>query len=116
MASSTFIGPGDGLFRTAGLVISLLCWFTGAPRAVQAPPIDRAALAARVKTEFLHAWSGYTLLAAGHDELNPLSGTPHDWTTPVIFHMTPLDAFDTMWLMGLTDEAAKTKAMLVDTL
>jgi mannosidase alpha-like ER degradation enhancer 2 len=80
------------------------------------PPVDRAALAARVKTEFQHAWSGYTRLAAGHDELNPLSGTPHDWTTPVIFYMTPLDAFDTMSLMGLTDEAASTKAMLLDKL
>lgn len=77
-------------------------------------PIDRVAMAARVRAEFLHAWTGYEHLAAGHDELNPLSDTPHDWTTPVIFYMTPLDAFDTMWLMGLKDQAAQTESFLLE--
>jgi mannosidase alpha-like ER degradation enhancer 2 len=84
--------------------------------AAQPAPIDRAALAARAKGEFLFAWNHYATLAGDHDELNPQSGTPHDWTTPVIFYMTAIDAFDTMSLMHLDDEAARTKAMLLNRL
>jgi len=98
------------------LAIVVLVAMPRAELAYRPAPIDRTALAARVRAEFQHAWSGYVRLAAGHDELNPVSGTVHDWTTPVIFYMTPLDAFDTMWLMGLEHEAAETKALLLDKL
>ena len=53
-------------------------------------------LAAHVQGEFQAAWSAYQTFAAGHDELNSVSLTPHDWTSPTIFYMTPIDAFDTM--------------------
>jgi mannosidase alpha-like ER degradation enhancer 2 len=100
---------------TAVLIAAAAATIAAVPprSADQAPPIDRAALAARVKAEFLHAWNGYTRLAGDHDELNPVSGTAHDWTTPVTFYMTAIDAFDTMSLMGLTDETARTKTMLL---
>jgi ER degradation enhancer, mannosidase alpha-like 2 len=89
---------------------------------VKAPPSERTPrgeldqLAARVKFEFTAAWTKYQALAVGHDELNPVSGTPHDWTSPTIFYMTPIDAFDTMWLMGLKDEAARTETLLLNRL
>jgi mannosidase alpha-like ER degradation enhancer 2 len=89
---------------------------------VKAPPSERTPrgeldqLAARVKVEFTGAWTKYQALAAGHDELNPVSGTPRDWTSPTIFYMTPIDAFDTMWLMGLKDEAARTETLLLNRL
>ena len=67
--------------------------------------LDRAALASQVRAEFQHAWSSYTRLASGHDELNPLSRTPHDWYPPHVVYMTPVDALDTMRLMGLSTEA-----------
>ncbi|HEY6359345.1 MAG TPA: glycoside hydrolase family 47 protein, partial [Vicinamibacterales bacterium] len=92
----------------------------GGQPAARTPPSGRPAaeqlddLAARVKGEFKRAWTMYQTYAAGHDELNPVSRTPRDWTSPTIFYMTPIDAFDTMWLMGLRDDAAQTETLLLD--
>jgi hypothetical protein len=36
-------------------------------------------LAARVQTEFLHAWNNYERYAWGHDALRPLTKTARDW-------------------------------------
>jgi mannosidase alpha-like ER degradation enhancer 2 len=69
----------------------------------------------RVRAEFLHAWNGYKQYAWGHDALKPLSKTYVDWyATPLI--MTPVDAFDTMLLMGLTTEAAEAKDLILSRL
>jgi len=80
------------------------------------PAVDRAALAARVRAEFVHAWTGYTRLASGHDELNPVSRTTHDWYPPLVVYMTPVDSLDTMLLMGLTPEASATQTLILDKL
>jgi mannosidase alpha-like ER degradation enhancer 2 len=68
---------------------------------------------ADVRAAFLHAWNGYATNAAGHDALRPISGEPHDWYA-VSLYMTPVDAYDTMLLMGLDDAAAEAKAMVMD--
>ena len=68
--------------------------------------------AADVRAEFLHAWNGYKKFAWGHDDLKPLSKTHHDWYAEPLL-MTPVDALDTMILMGLKDEAATTKDYIV---
>ncbi len=78
-----------------------------------AAPEDPAVTAARVKTEFLHGWDNYVKYAWGHDELKPLSKTPRDWYGQSLL-MTPVDALDTLVLMGLKDEADKDRA-LIDT-
>ncbi|MBN1154234.1 glycoside hydrolase family 47 protein [candidate division KSB1 bacterium] len=75
----------------------------------------RAEMAEKVKQEFLHAWGAYEKYAWGHDALKPLSKTYHDWYG-VSLLMTPVDAFDTMVLMGLTDEAAKDKKLILENL
>jgi len=72
-------------------------------------------LAARVKTEFLHAWRNYERYAWGHDALRPLSKTPHDWYGQSLL-MTPVDALDTLILMNLGAEVAKTKMLIVNDL
>jgi mannosidase alpha-like ER degradation enhancer 2 len=68
-------------------------------------------IAAKVKKEFLHAWTHYERDAWGHDELRPLSRKPHDWYGESLL-MTPVDALDTLIIMGLKDEADKTRALL----
>ncbi len=68
-----------------------------------------------VKREFLHAWNAYKQYAWGHDALQPLSKTPHDWYG-VSLCMTPVDAYDVLLLMGLTTEAAETKQLIFDSL
>jgi mannosidase alpha-like ER degradation enhancer 2 len=69
------------------------------------------AVANCVREEFLHAWNGYKRFAWGHDELRPLSKSYHDWYGAPLY-LTPVDALDTMILMELNDEAAKTKEFI----
>jgi mannosidase alpha-like ER degradation enhancer 2 len=80
-----------------------------------APVINRGQLAQQVKAEFLHAWNGYRQYAWGHDALLPLSNGFRDWHDQSLL-MTPLDAFDTMLLMGLDDEAADAKTLILEQL
>ncbi|MDE2460351.1 MAG: glycoside hydrolase family 47 protein, partial [Gammaproteobacteria bacterium] len=63
------------------------------PGLVPSTTIDSAAMAARVRAEFLHAWDGYRRYAWGHDELRPLSRKPFDWYGQSLL-MTPVDALD----------------------
>jgi mannosidase alpha-like ER degradation enhancer 2 len=71
--------------------------------------------AAAVREAFVHAWRGYEQYAWGHDQLLPLSKGARDWY-PASLVMTPLDAFDTMLLMGLDSEATRAKALILDSL
>ncbi len=77
------------------------------------PPLPggRAALAARVREEMLHAWHGYERYAWGRDELRPVSRTVRDWYAEPLL-MTPVDALDTLLLMGLNDEAARARELI----
>jgi Glycosyl hydrolase family 47 len=77
--------------------------------------LNRAKLAGEVRTEFLHAWDGYKKYAWGHDDLKPLSKTYHDWYSEPLL-MTPVDALDTMILMGLRDEAKTTREYIAKNL
>lgn len=77
--------------------------------------MEKKKYAEQVKQEFLHAWDGYKKFAWGHDDLNPLSKTFKDWYGTSLF-MTPVDAFDTMVLMGLKDEAFGAKELIVKNL
>ena len=72
-------------------------------------------LAARVRTEFLHAWNNYERYAWGHDALRPLSKTGHDWYGQSLL-MTPVDALDTLILMHLDTEAATARSLIVNNL
>ncbi|MFH1120123.1 MAG: glycoside hydrolase family 47 protein [Bacteroidota bacterium] len=72
---------------------------------------NRKEMAEIVKAEFVHAWTGYKTYAWGYDALQPLSHTPHNWYKKSLL-MTPVDAFDTMILMGLVEEAAEVKELI----
>lgn len=78
-------------------------------------PVHRQQLRKAVKAEFLHAWRGYQKYAWGHDDLKPLSKTHHDWYAQPLL-MTPVDALDTMIIMGLRKEAASTKKYIIENL
>ncbi len=68
-----------------------------------------------VRAELLHAWNGYLEYARGHDALKPLSRSWRDWYD-ISMVMTPVDAFDTMLLMGMDQEAAEAKEMILASL
>src|SRR5512147_949344 len=95
--------------RRSFAVVAALAAAAALLSARQALRVDSAALAARVKQEFSHAWDGYKKYAWGHDELVPLANTARDWEPGTTLLMTPVDALDTMILMGMADEAAKTR-------
>lgn len=72
---------------------------------------EAAKLAERVKAETRHAWQGYKRHAWGHDALKPLSKAPHDWYATSLL-MTPVDALDTLVLMGLDTEAKEARELI----
>lgn len=93
----------------AALALAIAAGLAGAaetPAATLGTTVDSAAMADRVKAEYLHAWQGYHTYAWGHDALKPLSRQPHDWYG-VSLHMTEIDGLDTMLLMGLDQQAAE---------
>ncbi|MEO8434320.1 MAG: glycoside hydrolase family 47 protein [Pyrinomonadaceae bacterium] len=99
---------------TLKLIVGFLLLSILAPPAA-AQRVNRRQLAAQVKAEFVHAWTGYKKYAWGHDDLRPLTKTHHDWYAQPLL-MTPVDALDTMILMGLKDEAASTKIYIIQNL
>jgi mannosidase alpha-like ER degradation enhancer 2 len=72
---------------------------------------QKAEMAAKVRAEFVHAWQGYHQYAWGHDELLPLSKGFKDWYGTSLY-MTPVDALDTLILMGLTQQADETRELI----
>src|SRR5258708_24898034 len=82
-------------------------------RTINAAPIDRVAMQAKVRAELLYSWKAYEKYAWGHDELRPLSKQPKDWYGESLL-MTPVDSLDTLLLMGFNEEAYKAKALIVE--
>jgi hypothetical protein len=70
-----------------------------------------ARTAEEVKGQFMHAWRGYREYAWGHDALKPLSNQPADWYGEPLL-MTPVDALDTMILMGLDEQANEARELI----
>ncbi len=78
----------------------------GARAATQAMPSPKA-IAALVRAEYLHAWNGYKRFAWGHDEVRPVSGTPHDFFIPGhSLGLSIIESMDTHYVMGLDAELA----------
>lgn len=102
------------LIKTTFLLLTVLV-LTTSSFAQQWPKADRQQMAEKVKTEFLHAWSGYKKYAWGHDDLMPLSKKPKDWYGQTLL-MTPVDSLDTLILMGFKDEAKTTRDYIVKNL
>ncbi|KAK7896832.1 hypothetical protein WMY93_022157 [Mugilogobius chulae] len=59
-----------------------------------------------VREAFRHAWKGYREHAWGHDELKPVSKSHTEWFG---LGLTLIDALDTMWILGLTEEFAEAR-------
>src|SRR4051812_8535172 len=98
--------------RRVFLAILLLSWLCidGGGQTV-----DRAFMAEKVKTEFLHAWNGYKKYCWGHDDLKPLTKTCRDWYGQAIL-MTPVDSLDSLYILGFKKEADETREYIVKNL
>ena len=75
------------------------------------PPREPADLAAFAQGALKHAWDGYRKYAWGHDELRPVSRTPRDWYGETLL-ITPVDALDSLILLGLSGEAEEARAYI----
>ena len=58
-----------------------------------------------------HAWNGYLQDARGYDALMPVSKKGHNWYSSSLL-MTPVDAFDTFYLLKMKPEADEAKEMI----
>ncbi len=87
----------------------------GAPPPRRSAESERLALVERVRAEMRHSWGAYTRYAWGHDELKPLSRAPRDWHAGTLL-ITPVDALDTLLLMGEKEEAERARALIVERL
>ncbi len=79
------------------------------------PKLDKQKLAEQVRAEFSHAWDGYKKYAWGHDDLLPLSKKGRDWYGQTLL-MTPVDALDTMILIGNKNEADNVREYIIENL
>jgi hypothetical protein len=62
-------------------------------------------MAKKIKSEFIRSWEAYKTYAWGHDVLLPLSMGYKDWYEESL-HISPIDAYSTMKVMGLDGEAS----------
>jgi mannosidase alpha-like ER degradation enhancer 2 len=96
--------------------ILIVTLFVALPAAgQQQSQIEKARVAEEVKTEFLHAWNAYKQYAWGYDGLKPLSKVGYNWYD-VPLYITALDAYDTMMLMGLHEEADSVRRFILHNL
>ena len=65
--------------------------------------------------ETLRSWKAYKQYAWGHDVLKPLSKSYNDWYDEPLY-ISPIDAYSTLHLMGLTNEAKEIENYVVDSL
>ena len=98
--------------RSAAVLFAVLGCASGRQRPPPAEPVD---LAGAARSALQHAWSGYRRYAWGHDELRSLSKAPRDWYAEPLL-ITPVDALDTLILMGLHAEAEEARAHIVQNL
>jgi mannosidase alpha-like ER degradation enhancer 2 len=60
-----------------------------------------------------YAWKGYKQYANGYDALMPISRKGQNWYSSSLL-MTPVDAFDTFYLLKMQTEANEAKKMIVE--
>lgn len=86
-----------------------------APPGPSETPVDAPAMREAVRQACLHAWNGYKRYAWGQDALKPLSKGGHNWY-PTSLLMTPVDAYDTLKIMGLDEQASDARQLIFDRL
>ena len=72
-------------------------------------------LAKDVVNETLRSWGSYQKCAWGHDALAPLSKTYRNWYKEPLY-ISPIDAYSTLYMMGLYNQAEEIENYVVDSL
>ncbi|KAJ1551173.1 hypothetical protein HK096_002731 [Nowakowskiella sp. JEL0078] len=69
-----------------------------------------------IREMMAHAWDAYEQYAWGADELKPLSLTKFNWYGRFSLYSTPVDALDTLYIMGMHDRYKKAKRAVLEEL
>ncbi len=85
------------------------------PKTAKFTEDNKAAMRQQVKDAASHAWSGYKKYAWTFDDLEPLKQKGKNWYKHSML-MTPVDAYDSFVLLGLTKEADEAKAIILSSL
>ncbi len=93
------------------LLIPFLCVACGKKE----PPISNQQLAIRVRHDTKRSWDAYKKYAWPKDVLLPLSKTGMNWYDESL-HISPIDAFSTLVVAGLTGEADEVLNFVADSL
>lgn len=100
-----------------GMTIAFLaCSSTGEQNKSKRDADHSQTLAAQdVINETLRSWQSYKKYAWGHDVLAPLSKTYKDWYAEPLY-ISPIDAYGTLFLIGLKTETDEIEKYVVDSL
>lgn len=85
------------------------------PKHVKKKEVKINPLAQEVKKEFVRSWDAYKKYAWGHDVLLPISKSYQDWYKESL-HISPIDAYSTMKVMGLDEQAKEVENYLIDSI
>lgn len=77
--------------------------------------INYSYLAKEVRSEMIRSWSAYKKYAWGHDVLLPVSKGYKDWYEQSL-NISPIDAYSTIKLMGLDNEAREIEIYVADSI
>lgn len=89
--------------------------FAGCQTAEQKDKQADQLMAEKIKAEFVRSWDAYKTYAWGHDVLLPVSKGHMDWYEQSL-HISPIDAYSTMKVMGLDREAEEVRHYVVDSI
>ena len=78
-------------------------------------PTEADILSGQVVKETQRSWNAYKQYAWGHDVLTPISKSYSDWYSKPLY-ISPIDAYSTLFLMGLKEEAKEIENYVVDSL
>ncbi len=95
------------------LIMVFLMLLTGINSCKQPAEDKNLATANQIKDEFRISWQAYKKYAWKHDGLNPVSRSWTDWYEKSL-HISPIDAYSTMRVMGLDAEADEVLRYIVD--
>ncbi|MBI9038745.1 MAG: glycoside hydrolase family 47 protein [Bacteroidales bacterium] len=102
--------------------IGIVAILIGCNTATQKQAIDQTEtkltetdLAQEIIDETMRSWQSYKEFAWGHDVLAPLSKTSKDWYEKPLY-ISPIDAYSTLFIMGLLEESAEIEKYVIDSL
>ena len=105
----------ENLFFTLLLVLLISCADSKKNKKMRLSQKALPKLAKEVVQETARTWASYKKYAWGHDVLKPISKSYTDWYKEPLY-ISPIDAYSTLKLMGLDEQATEIERYVIDSL